>query len=57
MFKKRAPEDSGDGRTVSTNHPLHGEPRPRWTPYIGVALMIVVVLAIFALITWLRYHT
>ena len=59
MADKQGTRGAGDGRDVvpSTNQPLHGERRPTWTPILGVVLMVVVVLGIFALITWLRYTT
>ena len=39
------------------NRPEWGQGRPVFTPLLGVLLMIVVVLGIFALIMFLRYNT
>lgn len=49
--------DEDDPRLPSTNQPLNAEPRPRFTPILGVVAMVVVVLLVFAVITWLRYNS
>lgn len=46
-----------DPRLPSTNQPLNAEPRPRFTPILGVVAMVVVVLLVFAVITLLRYNS
>ena len=44
-------------RLPSTNQPLHASPRPLAPALIGVAVLVVVVLGVFALITIVRYAT
>jgi len=41
----------------TADHPLHGERRPVVTPVLAVVALVVVVAAVFALVTWLRYTT
>ena len=45
------PEDLPD------NRPEWGRGRPVFKPMLGVLLMVLVVLGIFALITFVRYNT
>ena len=44
-------------RLPSTNRPLHAAPRPQAPALIGVALLVLVILGVFALITAVRYLT
>lgn len=44
----------GFSRRPTTNQPLNAQPRPRWTPLVAVAALIV---AILLLITWQRYNS
>lgn len=46
-----------DRRRPTTNHPLHGPEKRGGVPLLMVALLVVGVLAVFGLITLLRYTT
>ena len=46
-----------DQAQPTADHPLHGERRPVLTPALAVIAVFVVVAAVFAVITWLRYST
>ncbi|GAA4688921.1 hypothetical protein [Nocardioides nanhaiensis] len=52
----RSPEADGSDRP-SVDQPLNAEPRPQVTPVLAVVALLVVVGAVFALITWTRYAT
>jgi cell division septal protein FtsQ len=50
--------DEEEHRRPTTNQPLNAaKPRPRWTPLLAVVALVLVIAAVFALITWTRYHT
>lgn len=42
---------------ATTNQPVNAEPRPRWSGFLAVLVLVVVVAVIFAVVTWTRYHT
>lgn len=57
--------DSGNSKVMSDhehrrrptpNQPLNAEPRPRVKPILAVIALVVVILVVFAVITWVRYH-
>ena len=50
-------DDPDDQAQPTADHPLHGERRPVLTPALAVIAVFVVVAAVFAVITWLRYST
>lgn len=49
--------DDDEKRRPTVDQPLHGPRRPALPPLIGVVAVLLLVLAVFALITWLRYNT
>ena len=50
--------DQDDERPFpTTDQPLNADPRPRWSPILGVAGLVLVIVVIFIVITWLRYST
>jgi len=50
-----SPDQPDQPDLPTTDHPLHGEPRPWKGPALGVLLLVLAVVAIFALITLIRY--
>lgn len=53
----RHAQDPEEPSLPTTNQPLNAAPRPRWSPLLAVLALIVVVVLVFAGITWLRYNT
>lgn len=41
----------------STNHPLGGPPRRRLPAILALVGLALVIIALFAVITWARYNT
>lgn len=46
-----------NGQEWTTDHPLHGEKRPTFTPILAVVGVIVLVAALVIVLTYLRNHT
>jgi len=49
-------DDEHEQERPHVNQPLHGEPRPRLSPLLAVAGMIVGIVVLVAIITLLRYY-
>lgn len=48
---------SDDRDRPTTNQPLHGPRRPRFTPYLAVLALLVVIAVIFLVYTWLQQNS
>ncbi|GAA1166807.1 hypothetical protein [Nocardioides aquiterrae] len=40
----------------TTNKPLYGPERPKWWPLLAVVGLVVVLVAIFLLVTWVQQN-
>jgi hypothetical protein len=46
-----------DQERATVNQPIHGPRRRVVTPLLAVLGLIVLILVVFAIVTWLRYST
>lgn len=50
-------EHNDERRRPTTNQPLNAKPRPRVSPILAVIGLVIVVAAIFLLLTWVQQNT